>query len=258
MDCNTTEKKKRAYRVTPGKVEADPQTIGHVRTDNYVFDLWLPVIGLPALGVFQVYKRLARDGEVRGYKQKDLAKKLGIAPNTLTKANETLAHYGFIEVLEVKGQARLMHKTLTIKVLEPPRSVDIQPEKTLSPWLCEEALTSSPYLSAPGGTHFEPPEDHGLNSQLLKTSTIEDLSLANLLSTSSNTGNTKVKSKTYTLVEFQEFLEKSFPNGLTGDYDTDSILSTIMGKIKHGSLTSLDIETYTDNLRRLGHVTQCA
>ena len=181
MEYTTDGEKRRRYHVAnDGTVEVNSESAkGHVRTPNFVFDLWTPVLGLTALGVYQTYLRLARNGVVSGYRQKDLARRLGISYNTLTKANDSLVSHGFLQIEEVKGAGRLMHKTLSIKVLDAPTKVKIDPEDTLSPWLCvsEVQKESSPSvnLSASGGTHFEPPGVEDLNLQLLQTSSVEDL-----------------------------------------------------------------------------------
>lgn len=181
MEYTTDGEKRRRYHVAnDGTVEVNSESAkGHVRTPNFVFDLWLPVLGLTALGVYQTYLRLARNGVVSGYKQKDLARRLGISYNTLTKANGALVSHGFIHIEEVKGAGRLMHKTLSIKVLDAPTKIKIDPEDTLSPWLCVSEVqkegSPSVNLSASGGTHFEPPGLEDLNLQLLQTSSVEDL-----------------------------------------------------------------------------------
>jgi hypothetical protein len=181
MEHNKDTAKQRRYHIAEdGTVEANYESAkGHVRTPNFVFDLWLPALGLTVIGVYQIYLRLARNGVVSGYKQKDLARRLRISYNTLTKANDTLVAHGFLQIEEVKGAGRLMHKTLSIKVLDAPTKVKIDPEDTLSPWLCvsEVQQGSSPSLTSStyGGTHFEPPRTEDLNLQLLQTSSVKDL-----------------------------------------------------------------------------------
>lgn len=181
MEHNKDNIKQRRYHVAEdGTVEVNYESAkGHVRTPNFVFDLWLPVLGLMVIGVYQIYLRLARNGVVSGYRQKDLARRLGISYNTLNKANNTLVAHGFLQIEEVKGAGRLMHKTLSIKVLDAPIKVKIGPEDTLSPWLCvsevQEVRSPSLTLSTSGGTHFEPPGVEDFNPQLLQTPSVKDL-----------------------------------------------------------------------------------
>jgi hypothetical protein len=97
--------------------------IGDVRIDNYVYDLWLPLIGATALGVYSVYCRLERSGTVYGMTLDELAKACRISKKTLIDINRCLSECGFIRTSAPQGQSRLLHYTTEIVVLDPPREI---------------------------------------------------------------------------------------------------------------------------------------
>lgn len=97
--------------------------VGHVRVPNYVYDLWMPLLGVRTIGVYSVYCRLEREGTVKALSQGKLAAALRVSPNTLASINADLEECGFIEVRKPEGHERLMHWTTEITVLDPPQVV---------------------------------------------------------------------------------------------------------------------------------------
>ena len=139
--------------------EVDPEgtvqfKIGHrawgVDVPAYVYDLWMPLIGVTAVGVYAVYSRLGYERKIWGQGIRELAAAMRIGPNTLQAINETLAECGFIEIEIPQGHQRKMHYTTRITLLQPPDKIEpalveqyVKGEdpanyKTLVPWLTEE------------------------------------------------------------------------------------------------------------------------
>jgi hypothetical protein len=119
---------------------------GEVRVPNYVYDLWLPLLGMDAIGVYSVYCRLEYEDSVKKITQDRLAKVCRMSKTTLRSLNDKLAECGFIEITVPKGRARLKHFTTEIIVKDPPQEVSAiliqkyQPESGYQPltiWLCE-------------------------------------------------------------------------------------------------------------------------
>lgn len=96
---------------------------GDVRIPNYVYDLWTPLLGIEAIGVYAVYCRLERQGQVKGLTQKKLAKACRIGPNKLDEYNRLLVECKFIEIERPQGHKRLMHYTISVTVLDPPTTI---------------------------------------------------------------------------------------------------------------------------------------
>lgn len=96
---------------------------GEVRVPNYVYDMWLPVLGNDAIGVYSVYCRLEREGSVKGLSMTVLAKKLRMGVRKLNEINECLEECGFVRVAKPQGYERLMHWTTRIEVLDPPQEI---------------------------------------------------------------------------------------------------------------------------------------
>lgn len=116
--------------------------IGDVRIPNYVYDIWMPVIGSDAIGVYGVYCRLEMNGSVKKISQRTLAKACRIGVNKLNKINGLLELCGFIEIDKPTGHKRLMHFTTEIAVNDPPQAVSAEildvhcPDfEPLTPWL---------------------------------------------------------------------------------------------------------------------------
>lgn len=96
---------------------------GEVRIPNYVYDLWLPLIGTDALTVYAVYCRLEREDTVKAITLDTIAKCCRIGKATLYKANAKLQDCGFIVVKSPQGNARAHHHTTEITVNDPPQEV---------------------------------------------------------------------------------------------------------------------------------------
>ena len=111
-----------------------------VRLPCYVYDLWLPIIGATALGVYGLYCRLARQGTVKAITLQDIATACRIGKSTLYKINNKLIQCQFITLVPPKGWQRLAHFTTEIAVLDPPEEVSAE--------LIEALL--------PGGREYEP------------------------------------------------------------------------------------------------------
>ncbi|NIQ88777.1 MAG: hypothetical protein GWN93_06715 [Deltaproteobacteria bacterium] len=115
--------------------------VGDVRIPNYVYDLWLPIIGAVGIGVYGVYCRLEREGIVKAMTQKRIAQMCHIGVNRLRDINDMLQRLGFIRIKKPEGHERLMHWTTEITVLDAPMEVseEVKPldYETFSPWLVE-------------------------------------------------------------------------------------------------------------------------
>lgn len=112
-----TESESGGIRVISGR------KIGEVRIPNYVYDLWLPLIGGDALTVYGVYCRLERGKTVRAFTMRDVAKACRIGDKKLTEINTMLSDCGFVVVQKPIGKARANHFTTEITTLNPPRHI---------------------------------------------------------------------------------------------------------------------------------------
>lgn len=125
--------------------------VGDVRIPNYVYDIWLPILGITAIGVYAVYCRLERNGKVKGLTQATLARACRIGVDKLRKVNVALEECGFITVQEPQGHKRLMHYTVEVTVKDPSWTVSQELKdkyaapsgyEVLTPWLQEEKAES--------------------------------------------------------------------------------------------------------------------
>lgn len=147
---------------------------GHVRIPNYVYDIWMPLLGATAIGIYGVYCRLERQGTVKAMTMQTLATVCRVGKTRLYKINETLESCGFVGIVSPKGHKRLMHWTTEIEVLDPPQ--EVSPDliekyaikgktyQTLTPWLVaeeevERELRASQMVrpSVPNGTSMGVP-----------------------------------------------------------------------------------------------------
>ena len=96
---------------------------GDVRIPNYVYDLWMPLLGAEAIGVYAVYCRLEMGGSVKKITLGELANACRIGKGKLDEINDRLQTCGFIKIVKPTGAARLMHWTTEITVLDPPMTV---------------------------------------------------------------------------------------------------------------------------------------
>lgn len=119
---------------------------GEVRIPNYVYDLWLPLLGIEAIGVYTLYCRLEREETVKAITQDRIARLCKMGKVKLREINDRLQECGFITVKVPKGRARANHHTTEIVVKDPPSQVDAVLIRTyqsdsgyepLTTWLCE-------------------------------------------------------------------------------------------------------------------------
>jgi hypothetical protein len=136
-----------------------------VRTPNYVYDLWMPVLGIVDIGIYNVYCRLERENIVKAITLGDIAKACRIGKSRLYKINDRLEECGFILIKPPEGWRRLAHHTTEIIVLDPPQEVPIEMIKKyvqlkggyhpLTPWLVNGFQADRPHV--PNGTPKEVP-----------------------------------------------------------------------------------------------------
>lgn len=142
---------------------------GEVRIPNYVYDMWLPLLGATTIGVYSVYCRLERESVVKGLKLEDIARSARISTRTLQLINETLTACKFIRVSAPKGKKRLMHWTTEITVLDPPREVSrhlidhFKPNgdyEILTKWLMKSAESSDENPGSANGQSRNMPSEN--------------------------------------------------------------------------------------------------
>lgn len=119
---------------------------GEVRIPNYVYDMWLPLIGTEAITVYAVYCRLERAEIVTAITMDTIARCCRMSKTTLGKLNDVLVECGFITIKKPEGNRRAHHMTNEITVNDPPQKISAeliakyQPAsgyEPLSKWLCE-------------------------------------------------------------------------------------------------------------------------
>jgi hypothetical protein len=123
---------------------------GEVRLKNYVFDLWLPILGAEGIGVYGVYCRLEREGTVHGMTMKKIARACRIGTSKLAEINSKLVKYRFVSIVSPNGAKRLMHWTSEITVHDPPSTLDMVEidaddlppggYSILTPWLTDSQI----------------------------------------------------------------------------------------------------------------------
>jgi len=95
-----------------------------VMIENYIIDLWMPVIGVDALGLYTAYKRaIFKGNKVIRRSQAELGKLLRIGKSKLSKLNNLLEECGFIRVTKPTGKEKLEHKPTKIEVFDPPKEL---------------------------------------------------------------------------------------------------------------------------------------
>ncbi len=126
---------------------------GDVRIPNYVYDMWLPLLGSDAIGIYSVYCRLEREGTVKQLTTTRLTKICRIGKAKLGNINDDLVRCGFIRVVKPTGKKRLMHWTTEITILDPPQFVtqelinEFLPKggyEILTPWLVKDKEAEPP------------------------------------------------------------------------------------------------------------------
>jgi len=120
---------------------------GDVRIPNYVYDIWLPLLGATMLGVYAMYCRLEREDTVKNKSTKDIAKVCRIGTEKLGEINAALEKYGFIRIRKPEGNQRLMHWTTEYTILDPPQKASAKDIEELSPPSGYEPL--APWLVSP-------------------------------------------------------------------------------------------------------------
>jgi DnaD/phage-associated family protein len=159
-----TESESGGIRVISGR------KIGEVRIPNYVYDLWLPLIGGDALTVYGVYCRLERGKTVRAITMRDIAKACRIGDKKLTEINAMLSACGFVVVRKPIGKARANHFTTEITTLNPPQQIAAcliekyqikSGYEPLSTWLLDEDSETSNggSIETPNSVSGETPND---------------------------------------------------------------------------------------------------
>ena len=117
---------------------------GEVRIPNYVYDLWFPLLGATAIGVYSMYCRLEREDVVKAMTQRRIAKMCRIGTDKLEKINDMLETCGFVKITKPEGHKKLMHWTTEIEIYDPPTEINqhliseySHPSgyEPLSPWL---------------------------------------------------------------------------------------------------------------------------
>jgi hypothetical protein len=170
------------------RIETD-RKLGDVRIPNYVFDLWMPLIGAEAIGVYAMYCRLEREQIIKGLKLDDIARACRVGKKTLQTINQTLAEYKFITIQQPRGKARLLHHTTVITVHDPPREISAeviqtighpQGYKPIAVWLVADGKQTEVLDRTSGGSsqnfrkgHSELPDVPDKTSTVLKPLAIE-------------------------------------------------------------------------------------
>src|SRR3990172_5081414 len=115
---------RKLYDMGEGGVQfISTQRPGFTPTPNYVIDMYLPLIGVRALGVYLVYSRLAMGGEVRKNSHEALARSMRLGERSLREINDALEACGLVTVRRPKGDERLRHYATTIEGHDPPRTI---------------------------------------------------------------------------------------------------------------------------------------
>jgi hypothetical protein len=138
---------------------------GEVRIPNYVYDIWMPLLGIDVLGAYSVYCRLEREGVVKAMSQKRLAQMMRIGVKRLGQINDLLQRYDFIRIRKPQGHEKLMHWTTEIAVCDPPREIPLETIEELKHPQGYEPLC--PWLTAPKIAPKEPGSTSGDTKQSL-------------------------------------------------------------------------------------------
>lgn len=196
-------KKSKPYETTAsgGIRVVSGRKIGEVRIPNYVYDLWLPLLGGEAIAVYGVYCRLERAKVVKGISFRKIAVACQIGDAKLNSINEMLIDCGFVIIKKPTGTARGQHLTSEITTLDPPRK--LLPEiiekykgkrgyAPLSEWLvsgendtpdsgsCSEnhqAADPEPQPTAPIGLR-EPPDSVSPDTKQCVTEALDSVSIS--------------------------------------------------------------------------------
>ncbi len=92
----------------------------------YVYDLWMPLIGSDAVGIYGFLCRLAMSGKVSRLGVKKLAKACHIGDKTFTKQAILLRDCGFIRIKTPKEEERKRGVSTIYTVLDAPRDISFE------------------------------------------------------------------------------------------------------------------------------------
>ncbi len=114
-----------AKTTSRGKIVAfiSQRTRPDIQVPRYVFDLWLPLLGVDAIGVYSTYCRLEHSGIIHGMTMEWIAHQLRVGVPRLREINKMLEDCGFILVCKPIGAERLVHLCTTIVVKDAPSEV---------------------------------------------------------------------------------------------------------------------------------------
>lgn len=164
--------------------------VGDVRIPNYIYDLWMPLLGSDVIGVYAVLCRLEYGSGVKGITMQTLANACRMGKTRFMGILETLDKCDFIDVKKPEGQARLWHYTTEITVKDPAQEIskeiieEYQPTRgyePLTPWLVRDDT------EIPNGTSGEtkqyvddvPNSTSTVESSILHPLVVEEESCAN-------------------------------------------------------------------------------
>jgi hypothetical protein len=167
---------------------------GEVRIPNYVYDLWLPLLGATYIGVYGMYCRLERQEDVKGTSNQKIAKVCRIGTSKLGEINKALEELGFIKTTKPNGAEKLKHFTTIITVCDPPKEVtpeivakygNAESYEPLSTWLIEDTTKSQTgirysHSQFPNGNADNPKQERGdtqMGTPLLQPSSLQPLEI---------------------------------------------------------------------------------
>ncbi len=169
------------YEQSAGYIEfGSERRAGDVRIPNYIYDLWLPLLGADAIMVYSIYCRLEREGRVYGMTTLEIARSCRIGKTKLQEINAILVDCGFIRLTTPKSIDRLRHYTNSVIVLDPPRKISAaQIEKyapeygyqPLTKWLVQRIEVEPEAAQPPEAIENLPVEDGQKEASLVPNGT---------------------------------------------------------------------------------------
>jgi hypothetical protein len=177
------EKKKLYDRDSNGIRFKSDRKVGDVRIPNYVFDLWMPLLGVEVIGVYALYCRLERIDGIKGVTLDKIAQSCRIGKKTLLTINKTLAEHKFISIKKPKGQERLKHFTTEFTVHDPPTAIaqkvikdNAHPQgyEPVANWLVDARELPEVPLETSDGSDAKPPDVPDNTSTVLKPLGVEE------------------------------------------------------------------------------------
>lgn len=162
------------YQVFPGKTGKKKWSIS---IPAYVYDLWMPLLGAEAIGVYGAYVRLGYQNDgIYGRDMHQWAAVFRMGTRKLALINAALEECGFIRIERPSGTEKRKHFTTKIIVLHPPREVSPElirkyvvngdPERyqLLTPWFLKEEGKAQP--EGQSGINFQMEIDSETNFQM--------------------------------------------------------------------------------------------